>query len=270
MSISALKPPAQRLNYFRALGVQARVIGAVLMRELHTRYGRENIGYLWLVGEPLMLGSVIGLIHAGQKVHHDDFDPVTLAVIGYTLFIMFRGIVARSDGALAGNVPLLYHRMVTVIDIVIARAVLEAAGTFLSFFILLSLLIGIGYATLPSRPLMLMLGVGYVFWISLAVSMIVVGGTYERRVLERLVHPFNYFMMPLSGAFYRVGWLPDPFRHYLLFNPLAQVFELIRYGQFDAATLEYVNFYYITGVSLVLTVVGLVCVKSVKNRIHLT
>ena len=32
----------------------------------------------------------------------------------------------------------------------------------------------------------------------------------RRSLLERLVHPFTYFMMPASGAFFRTVWIPQP------------------------------------------------------------
>jgi capsular polysaccharide transport system permease protein len=267
---SAIQSQAQRPSFFRALKVQMHVIGAVLMRELHTRYGRENIGYLWLIGEPLMLGSVIAALHAGPSTRDGSFDPVALAGVGYAIFIMFRGIVNRSDGALQSNLPLLYHRMVTAIDIVVARALLEAAGTFLSFTILLSVMITFGFAELPARPLLLLLGIIFVFWLSLSLSMIIVGGTYERRILERLVHPFTYFMMPLSGAFFPVAWIPQPYRGYMLLNPMAQIFELVRYGQFENASDEYFNIVYVTFSCMALSVFGLIALKSARTRVHLS
>lgn len=257
-------------SWRHTLAVQGRVIGAILMRELHTRYGRENIGYLWLIGEPLMLGSIIALLHSGQTAHEGTINPVALTVVGYTIFIMFRGIVNRAEGTLHGNLPLLYHRMVTVLDITLARGLLEAAGTFVAFTILLGISISLGYAELPARPLMLLAGIGYIFFFSFGISMIIVGGTHDNRLLERLVHPFSYFMIPLSGAFYQVSWIPEPYRHYLLYNPFPQMFELVRYGQFDTATLEYVDFTYMTGWTLVLTLLGLVAIRAVRTRIHLS
>ena len=131
------------------------------MRELHTRYGRENIGYLWLIGEPLIFGSVIALLHTGQTSHEGDINPVAFTVTGYAVFIIFRTIVNRSDGALAANRPLLYHRMVTILDITVARALLELAGTVTAFLILLLTVTGVGYADMPPRPLYLALGVFY-------------------------------------------------------------------------------------------------------------
>ncbi|MDR6116759.1 MULTISPECIES: ABC transporter permease [unclassified Sphingomonas] len=253
-----------------ALTVQGRVIGAVLMRELHTRYGRENIGYLWLIAEPLMLGSIIALLHSGQTAHEGTINPVALTVTGYTIFIMFRGIVNRAEGTLHSNLPLLYHRMVTVFDISLARALLEAAGTFVAFTILLGIIIVLGFADLPARPLMLLAGIAYIFFFSFGISMIIVGGTHDNRLLERLVHPFSYFMIPLSAAFYQVSWIPEPYRHYLLYNPFPQMFELVRYGQFQAASPEYVDFTYITAWTLILNLFGLLAVRAVRSRIHLS
>ncbi|WP_235529900.1 ABC transporter permease [Sphingomonas sp. Leaf242] len=268
--MSGLVNPATKFSWRRALAVQGRVIGAVLMRELHTRYGRENIGYLWLIAEPLMLGSIIALLHSGQTAHEGTINPVALTVVGYTIFIMFRGIVNRAEGTLHSNLPLLYHRMVTVFDIALARALLEAAGTFVAFTILLSLIIAIGFADFPARPLMLLAGIAYIFFFSFGLSTIIVGGTHDNTLLERLVHPFSYFMIPLSAAFYQVSWIPEPYRHYLLYNPFPQMFELVRYGQFESATLEYVDFVYMTAWTLVLNLFGLIALRAVRNRIHLS
>lgn len=260
-------PP--RPGLIAGFGTQMRVVGALLMREIHTRYGRDNIGYLWLIAEPLMLGTVIALLHSGQKAHEGGIHPVAFTVVGYTVFIMFRGIVNRSEGALEANLPLLYHRMVSVFDITLARALLEGAGCFASFVILLSLAISLGYAEPPRDPLLVLAAVGYVLWISFAVSLLITGHTHENRLLERLVHPFTYFMIPLSGAFYQMSWIPRPFRDYLLWNPVAHMFEMLRYGQFPGTTLEYVDFTYVTGTCMVLTYFGMVAVRRVRDRIHL-
>ena len=84
----------------RGLRIQARVIGALILRELHTRYGRENIGYLWVIGEPMLLATVITLIHLNQPTHYaSDIAPATFGEIGYTLFSIFRNTFNRAVGA---------------------------------------------------------------------------------------------------------------------------------------------------------------------------
>lgn len=253
----------------KGLLTQGRVIGALIMRELHTRYGRDNIGYLWLIGEPLTLAIVIALLHSGGDKSLGDINPVAFSVVGYTIFIMFRGIVNRSEGALEANLPLLYHRMVTVVDITVARGLLEAAGTTMAFSILFAFCLVVGFTEAPPQPIFILLGIVFVFWMSLSLSLIITGITYENRLLERFVHPMTYFMIPLSGAFFRVAWIPRPWRDYLLYNPFPQIFEMIRYGAFESCTLEFVDFQYIVACLLVLTFFGLLSVRAVTRRIHL-
>jgi capsular polysaccharide transport system permease protein len=41
-------------SLLHSLGIQRRVLYALLMREIITRFGRENLGVLWLVAEPML------------------------------------------------------------------------------------------------------------------------------------------------------------------------------------------------------------------------
>ena len=256
-------------DFLRGFAVQSTVIGALLMREIHTRYGRDNVGYLWLIGEPMILASVIGLMHStGRSPFGSDLAPLPVAVVGYTIFIMFRGIVTRSEGALEANTPLLFHRMVTVFDIITARALLEAAGTVATLAILLFVLNILGLAGPPARPLYLAAAIGLVFWISLAHSLIISAISHENRTVARLVHPYSYFMIPLSGAFFEVAWLPHPYREYILWLPLPHMFEIARYGQFRSASPDYYSFEYAVGWCLILSFIGLILSRGVRANVH--
>ena len=269
MTLAAPSPVA-RGSFFKGLSVQMRVVGALILRELHTRYGRENVGYLWLFLEPMMLASVMALLHSsGHTAYGSDVKPLPMIVVGYTTFIMFRGIVNRSGGALDSNAPLLYHRMVTIFDIVTSRALLESTATFTVYVILMALLVSVGLTAPPARLLYLLCGLGYMLWYSWAQSMIIMACTFENRTAERLVHPYSYFMIPMSGAFFQVAWLGEPWRSYIMWIPLPHIFEIVRYGQFSSATLKYVDFTYLTGWCLALTWIGLICINRCRRKMHL-
>lgn len=215
-----------------------------------------------------MLGTVISILH-NKGGSHGSTNPAAFAMVGYTIFILFRSMVNRAEGAIVANAPLLYHRMVTVMDICISRALLELAGTIMAFIILFSGCYAIGYVDLPERPLYLLAGIGAVFWLSFGVSMIITGGTYHNRLLERLVHPFAYFQIPFSAAFFQVKDVPEPFRSYLLFSPLPHAFELVRHGAFREANTDYIDAPYIIAWCFALTFLGLIALKSLKLRIKL-
>ncbi|KQM67800.1 ABC transporter [Sphingomonas sp. Leaf17] len=269
MASSLPHSPGRIGRFFGALSTQKRVIGALFLRELHSRYGRDNIGYLWLIAEPMMLASVITLLHANAPTHFgSDIGPVPFTIIGYTIFIVFRGIFSRADGAVESNQMLLHHRMVTITDIMLARAMLEIGGCFITMCILMSLAISLGYADWPERPLHLLAAYAQMGWWSVALAFIVVGVTYGNETLARFTHPIAYFCVPLSGAFYQLEWIPESFRKYLLWWPMALICEQARYGQFRSATSEYMDVGYVAIVCTLLTYCGLLLVRRLRRRVH--
>lgn len=262
----------RRDGFLESLAIQGRVIGALILRELHTRYGRENIGYMWMIGEPMLLASVIGLLHAASghgNAYGGDIKPVTFGVLGYTTFILFRGIVNRAAGTMDANAPLLYHRQVTPLDICIARAILEFCGVFLTLVVLMTLLFLTGISNLPYRPLMVIAAWGLILWYAFANSLIMTAISYHNHTVERLIHPYTYFMAGLSGSFFRISWIPHPFREILTYIPLTSMFELVRYGWFRSTDLNYVFMQYTIGFCIVITWVGLVLLRRMRHRIHL-
>lgn len=249
---------------------QRHVIGAMMMRELHTRYGRENIGYLWMFAEPMLLAGTIAAIHSGERTHFSsDIRPVPFALIGYCIFILFRSIITRAESAIDSNKALLFHRMITILDMMTARALLEGASTLCTLGILMLLATMLGYADLPVRPMALLAGIGLMLWFSFGLSMLLAAVSYENKLITKFIHPITYLLMPASGAFFQLHWLPQPYRDWLAWLPLTQFFELARYGQFEGANLDYVDFSYLICCNLFVLFLGLVALKVVRRQVHL-
>lgn len=251
------------------LRVQCRVVGALVLRELHTRFGRDNIGYLWIFAEPMLLASVVAAIHNSSK-SRAGIAPVALGLTGYCTYILFRSIVSRADSTLRANQPLLYHRTINILDMLVARAVLEYAANLTAFIILYLAAWELGYAELPARPLDLLLGFTLMLWWSFTFSMLICAGTHFSILMERLLHPFVYLLMPLSGAFFVLQWIPEPYRTWLSWFPMVQIFEIIRYGAFFQADERYVNLTYILGSCLFLTYLGLLAIRITRRHVHLS
>lgn len=257
-------------SFGEALLIQQRVIKALILREMHTRYGRENIGYLWMILEPMLLATIIGLVHAkGTHVHFGDMQSVPLALIGYCNFMVFRSLFNRGEGAIEQNLPLMYHRTVKPLDVLVGRALLDTVGTWLSFLILIGAAVALGMTHFPARPGWFIAGMLMMFWFSFGASLVVAGLTYDRRVLARLVHPFSYIMMPLSGAFFTMAMLPSQIRAAFLWMPLAHIFEMLRFGWFYSATDRYIDLRYLLGWQLMLTLLGLILLSGARKRIHM-
>ena len=106
----------------QAWQVQRRVLGALLLREMLTRYGRNNIGFMWLFVEPMLFTLVITALWSATRQIHGSSRPITaFALTGYSSILMWRNMPGRCIGALKSNMPLLYHRQVKILDVYIAR-----------------------------------------------------------------------------------------------------------------------------------------------------
>jgi capsular polysaccharide transport system permease protein len=54
--------------FTRGLKVQCRIIWALILREIITRYGRENLGILWFFAEPLLFITGIAILWSNLDV----------------------------------------------------------------------------------------------------------------------------------------------------------------------------------------------------------
>ncbi|KPF77943.1 ABC transporter [alpha proteobacterium AAP81b] len=255
----------------RGARVQTRVIGALMMRELHTRYGRDNIGYLWIFAEPMLLAVAVATLHAGQHIRSlGGLRPVPFVLVGYGLFIAFRSILSRAESLIEANRPLLHHRRVTLFDMLVARALLEAAGTLLALALLLAAAIALDLADPPARPGVLLAAASLMLWFSFALSMLVAAAAQRSQLFARLLHPALYLSLPLSGAFFVLAWLPGPIRDLLAPVPLVQIFELARHGMFAAASDVMVDLPAILAWCLGLTLAGMLSLRAVRRHIELS
>ena len=120
-------------SFIASLKIQIRVIGALLMREVLTRYGRHNLGFLWLFLEPVLFTLGIVVLWSFTKLHAGSISIVAFAVTGYSYVLMWRNVAGRAAKAIEPNLSLLYHRNVKIMDLFLARIILEISGNTISF-----------------------------------------------------------------------------------------------------------------------------------------
>jgi capsular polysaccharide transport system permease protein len=263
--------PASRI--LDGLDAQRHVIGALVMRELHTRYGRDNIGSLWMLLEPLLLAVAVALLHvgSGSSGHQSTgVQIVPFTLTGYCVFMIFRSVITRAETAIEANRPLLFHRMVTLFDLLLARALLELIATAGTLALLLALAVLAGLGDPPARPLRLMAGIMLLGWFSFALSMGIAAGAHFSKVFCKLVHPATYIVMPLSGAFFLLIWIPLPYRSWLTWSPLNLIFEMVHSGVFESYDSPYLDAAYVVGWCMALTILGLFLLRILRRHVHLS
>lgn len=249
--------------------IQLRVIGALLMREIITRYGRHNIGFLWLFLEPMMFTLGVMLLWSLAKAGHGgSISVVAFALTGYSSVLLWRNVANRCSKAIEPNLSLMYHRNVKVLDIFTARIILEIVGATASLGILTLFFVAIGWMELPSDVMTVMMGWILLSWFAIALGLIVGAISERSEVFERVWHIATYLLFPLSGAAFMVDWLPKTVQAVLLWLPMVHGTEMIRHGFFGGLVPTYENPTYLTIVNLLMTLIGLALTRETGRRVE--
>jgi ABC-type polysaccharide/polyol phosphate export permease len=252
-----------------SFAIQRRVLYALLMRELITRFGRENLGVLWLVCEPMLFTLGVATLWTFSGLHRGSPIPiVAFAVTGYSSVLMWRNSAGHSSGAIQQNKPLLFHRNVQVIDVLLTRVILEIGGATCSFAILSCLFMFIGWMPPPENTLEVVGGWILLAWFGSSLGLLIGAGTAFSEIVERLWHPAAYLLFPLSGAAFMVEWMPEGMQKYVLLLPMVHGVEILREGWFGNVVRTHYDVSYMSTCCLVLSLGALFVQRHASLRVE--
>lgn len=254
--------------FFQSLRIQARVIHAIFLRELLTRYGRHNIGFLWVFVEPMIFTlGVTALWTATLSIHGSGLPIVAFAITGYSTVLLWRNMPSRTILSITYNSAIMYHRHVKAIDIYIARISVEAIGASMSFFFLSAFFIFIGWMEGPEDLLTVVFAWVTIalFGASLAIILASLSERYE--IIEKLWHPTSYLVFPLSGAAYLVTSLPQAAQEVVLYLPMVHGTEMLREGYFGSNVDTRYDVGYLITCTLLMMCLGLALSRRVAEHV---
>jgi capsular polysaccharide transport system permease protein len=246
-----------------------RIVGALMLREIKTRFGDNHLGFVWLFIEPLLfIVPVVLFLSAGRPSSH-GLPFVEFMMTGYAPFIMWRNCASRSQAAISGNSGLLYHRMITPARIVLARCLLEIAASFITLGLIYTVFIYIGWVRLPAIFSYFLFGLAYMALVSWACAVFLCALGETSKVIGKMLSTFNYLMLAVGGVFFMVEWMPLWLQKYLVWVPTVQAFELIRFGYFGDALRTHWDPFNMLVCFLVPAVLGLHILRVAREHMEL-
>jgi len=253
----------------RTIGDHLRIVGALMIREVATRFGREGLGFAWLVGEPLIFAFGVLLMWTLLKpAYEHGLRLAPFIMTGYMSLLLLRHMISHGLSAIIANTGLLYHRHITPLHIYISRFALEFAGTTVAFVVTYGFLLATRSVTLPHEPLLLYGGWLLLAWLSTGIALVLAAIALEHEVVERVVPVFTYLLIPISGAFTMAAWLPAKYRDLFLLVPIPHGIEMIRAGVFGEFVPTYYDASYIAAWALGLNFLGLVLLARTQRNIE--
>ena len=252
-----------------AAATQARVVHAIMLREIKTRFGRQRMGYLWALLEPSAFVAIFALMFAyGNQMRPSGMPVVPFLITGFAPFLLFRSTMSQTMGAIEPNRILLTFPQVTPTDLVLARALLEVATLTVVFFLLLAVAHMLGFDIKVENPLGMLLVLGCLAMTGLGLGAFFAALTPFIRSMPQIVgmvagRPLFF----LSGLFFTAEMLPSTIREVLLLNPLLHMIEWLRSAVFVEFESQYASLEFAFGAALSICCLGLLTLRGLRKRI---
>lgn len=261
-------PPPTRRSFRRSLAIQIRVIWALMLREVLTRYGRHNIGLFWLYVEPMMFTIGITILWYALGLNHSSNLPImAFALTGYSTILLWRNMPNRVVMAVSSNLALMYHRNVRVIDLFASRLFLEFISISSSFLFLTFLFWVTGYMEPPEDVLELCGAWLMTAWFGASLALFLGAVGEKSDLVEKLWHPLAYILFPLSGAAFVADALPPDTREKMLLIPMVHCTEMIREAFFGSKVVAHYSVSYLLSWNMTLTILGLSIERKLSREV---
>ncbi len=243
---------------------------ALLVRDALKKYGHENLGFFWVIAEPLAFTTGIIILWNLGGHEHGDLPITTFALTAYTMLTMFRHMSQGFIHILRSNANVMYHGHVKPLDLLVARAVLETIGCLATFFVAYVPLALLGIIDPIRDPLLVFSAWFLAAWFSFSFGAIAGSLSELSELVERIFPPLMYLTLPVTGAFTMQDWLPQKARDIFAYSPLVNTMEMFRCGMFSEDVVTYWNVSYVICWCLAQTVVALFLLEKAREHLEIS
>jgi capsular polysaccharide transport system permease protein len=260
--LEPLRRPA-RARRFKS----ARTIGALIMREMQTTYGRSAGGYAWALLEPIGgIALFAFILSTGFRIRTpplgDNF-PLFLAS-GLLLLGLFMQISTRTAQSINFSKPLLFYPAVRYTDPIIARFLLNFLTQLLVIYIIVyGILLIYDMRVIFNMP-QIALAVGLTGLLALGIGTL---NCFLFSLYPILQNVWSIVTRPLvlvSTIFFTFENIPRGYQDIAWWNPLVHVIGLMRRGFYASYEADWASPFYVGLVGGGSLVVGL----ALLHRYH--
>jgi len=212
---------------------QRLVIGALLKREVSTRFGEYRLGFFWLLVQPLIGVLVIGVLIGSIAQRTVPEIPYAFFLLnGYLLMNLLTGPMNKGINAIGANQGLLVYPSVRPLDTFIARFLFELLSIMFSFsvFCILGMFFGVFISLANLHIVLLCLVITWCIGCGLGLIFGVAAAYFNE--VDKFVMILQRPLLFISAVLFPVSALPESAQRLLLYNPLVHTIEQSRHAIF--------------------------------------
>ena len=216
-------------TFHEQFSLTVRVWVALILRESKTRFGRNKLGFLWALIEPLAYVGMF-LVIRGALRDRIPFgqDMALFLVTGILTFRMFMAVTSRGLGAIVSNLALIAYPPVKPLDVIMARVVLETLTMYVIWAITLGLLSIFIEGEVIADHAKLVAALAALTYLSFSFATLngVLGVLWP--TWERIWGLFRFPMFITAGIFFLPVSMPPAMQAVIEWNPVLHAIEWVR------------------------------------------
>lgn len=245
-----------------------RIITALLLREMGAKTGESRWSYIWAIGEPLggiiLLTLAFGIMLVKPPMGNNF---ALFYATGVVPFSLYSGVAATVASSLNANRGLLTYPVVSIIDTILARWILETATTLTVAILLFATIIWFYGLHLYIRPEHLLLSLAMAACLGLALGTLNCVLFFYFPMWRNIWSILNRPLFLISAVMFTFDSLPADVRSWMWFNPLVHIIGEARLGFYGSYRGSYVEPGYVFGWSGLLFLVGAILIQRNHARL---
>ena len=237
-------PPPQTPKPLRWRG--ARVVGALLLREMSTTYGRTPGGYLWAILQPVAMIALLTVAFSFiLRAPSLGTSFVLFYATGFLPLRMFQDVSNAVGNAVQFNLAMMAYPRVTFVDVLAARAILSVLTQIMVTAVVLWGVFTIETirVILDFRPILM--ANAYAIFLAIGVGTLNAYLSFSFPVWKTIWSILTRPLLLISGVFYIYEDLPFFAREILWYNPLVHITGMMREGFYATYDPAYISQIYL-------------------------
>ena len=241
------QPPESPKGALSHLDVYLRVLSALMLRDMRSRFGGNYWGYLVQVLWPCAhLGILVGVMSfRGVRAPITDSAMLFIAT-GAVPALAFQYISREVMKGYMIHKPLTYFPQVKKFDTVVARCLVEIVSSFMGLMLVCAVL---ACFEVDPRPVDMFTAItGYLAAIGLGIGVgfvnVGICSVFPGWALGYILITITLYLT--SGVYFLACFMPEQIYYYMKWNPITQLIEWVRLGYEPSLPVQ-VDYLYVFG-----------------------
>lgn len=254
----------QELWHYRDL------IALFVRRDFVAQYKQTILGPAWHLIQPLLTTITFTIIFGKiAQIPTDGVPPFLFYMAGTVLWSYFSGVLTGTSGTFTGNAGIfgkVYFPRLAVPVAGLLSKLIAFGIQFLFFLVFLAIFMLQGAAVAPNAwalltPVLLLM----MAELGLGLGIIVSALTTRYRDLAIVVGFGVQLLMYATPVIYPLSVLPEPYRTWMLLNPMAPIMEIFRHAYLGAGQVSLSLLLYAAALISLILFVGILLFNRVER-----